>query len=332
MTGQVVIGAADMKRTPDGSVGVHVDQSSEAAALLRWREHDFLEIERAAARGWRAELAQHDATGLIDVLKNILPKDAKISDLNQLKAFIDSFCASSEPQVLALALEVLGVPDEYKRLGLERWEAEERPPLDQFVPYMIHVFKVDLLFYLGVHRGFISGERASNKADMAYLYYLPFAMIFTSGDRLHRRTAPLLLREDQSYLGADELKAALREFDEHYDGLPEAIKELGVLTFASYPPSDIDNAITRLWDTHMRPDWREIAKKREAELGGPRDEDSDRETVADLNRRLAEARPVSEEEASYSEGGPDYFVISRQVPAKKGKWRMVSREVEEGEG
>jgi hypothetical protein len=332
MTGQAVIGAGDVKRAPDGSVGVHVDEFPEEAALLRWKNHDFLEIERTFAKGWRAELAEHDADRLIGVLKNILPSDAKISDLERLKAFIDSFSSSNEPEVIELALEVLGVPDEYKRFALARWEAEGKPPLDEFVPYTMHVFTVDLLFYLGIHRGFISGDRASNKADMAYLYYLPFAMVFVSGDRLHRRTVPLLLREDQSYLHIDEFKQALRELDEHFNGLPEEIKQLGVLQFASYPPSDMDNAVTRLWDKHMRPDWREVARRQEAELGKPRDEDTGRETVAEVRRRFEEARPVTDQEASLAGAGPDYFVIRRQVPVKKGKWRMVSKEVEEAEG
>lgn len=62
-------------------------------------------------------------------------------------------------------------------------------------------------------------------------------------------------------VGTDKFKEALRE---HYDGLPEEIKQLGVLRFASYPPPGMDNAVTRLWDKHMRPDWREIAQGREA--------------------------------------------------------------------
>jgi hypothetical protein len=205
----------------------------EPAHLQRWRNHDFLEIERAAAKGWRAELAEHDPARLIERLSTILPTDRKISDLKQLKAFIDTFCSGSEPEVIGLALELLGVPDEYKSFALVRWEAEGKPPLDQFAPYTTHVFKVDLLFYLGIHRGFISGERASNKADMAYLYYLPFGMVFVSGDRLHQRTVPLFLRDDQSYLDARELKQALGELDAHYDGLPDEIKRLGVLAFAS---------------------------------------------------------------------------------------------------
>jgi hypothetical protein len=73
MTGQVMIGGGETKETPDGSIGVHVDEFPEAAALLRWQNHDFLEIERATARGWRAQLAEDDPSRLIDVLKNILP-------------------------------------------------------------------------------------------------------------------------------------------------------------------------------------------------------------------------------------------------------------------
>jgi hypothetical protein len=331
MNGQVVIGAGDVKQAPDGSVGVHVDEFPEEAVLHRWRNHEFLEVERAAARGWRAELADHDPDRLTRVVKNILPVDTKISDLEQLKAFIDSFCSSDEPEVITLALEILGVPDEHKRYALERWEAGGKPPLDAFAPYTTHVFKVDLLFYLGIHRGFISGERASNRADMAYLYYLPFTMVFVSGDKLHRRTVPLFLREDQSYLPSDEFKAALRELDEHYDTLPEEIKQLGVLQFASYPPSDMDNAVTQLWDKQMRPDWREIAKQQEADRGKPRDEAADRLTVAEMKARIEQAQPVSGQTVGLGGDGPDYMVIRRQVPVKKGKWRMVSKEVEEAD-
>lgn len=331
MTGQALIGAGDVMQASDGSVGVHVDEFPEEAALLRWKNHEFLEIERAAAREWRAELAEHDPDRLIGVMKNILPAEAKVSDLEQLKAFIDSFCSSNEPEVIGLALDVLEVPEDSQRIVLDRWETAGKPRLDEFAPYSTHVFKVDLLFYLGIHRGFISGERASNRADMAYLYYLPFAMAFVSGDKLHRRTVPLFLRPDQSYVHADELKAALRELDQHYDLLPDEIKELGVLQFASYPPSDIDNVVTRLWDKHMRPDWREIAKGQEGNLGKPRDDAAGRETVAEIRGRLDHAQPVSEDEGRLGGDGPDYFVIRRQVPVKKGKWRMVSKEVEDAE-
>jgi hypothetical protein len=294
MTGRVIVGAGDVKQAPDGAIGVHVDEFPEQAMLVRWRNHEFLEIERLAAKGWRAELAEHDPDQLVGLLKNIFPAGTKISDLEQLKAFIDRFCSSTDREVIELALDVVGVRDEYKGFALARWEADGMPPLDRFAPYTTHVFNVDLLFYLGIHLGFISGERASNRADMAYLYYLPFGMVFVSGDRLHHRTVPLFLREDQSYVRADDLKQALREIDEHYDVLPEEIKELGVMQFASFPPYDLDNVVTQLWDKHMRPDWREIARCQEAERAKPREGDGSETEVAGIRERLERAQPVTE--------------------------------------
>jgi hypothetical protein len=329
MTGQVIVGAGDVKRAPDGSIGVHIDEFPEEAALLRWKNHEFLEIERAAAKGWRAELAQHDPDRIIGVLRNIIPADETISNLDELKAFVDTFCASDAQEVIALALDVVGAPDEYKGFVTKRWEAEGRPRLNEFLPYTTHVFKVDLVFYLGIHRGFISGDRASNRADMAYLYYLPFCMAFLSGDRLHRRTVPLFLRDDQSYVHSDEFKAALRELDQHYDALPDEIKELGVMQFVSFPPSDIENVVTQLWDKHMRPDWRETAKEQEAKRGQPKDEEVGRRTVAELRERIEQAQPAVGQMPGVGDSEPDYVIVRRLVPVKKGKWRMVSREVEE---
>lgn len=330
MNGRPVISAGELKRTKDGSVGIHVDEFPEHTALLRWQDHDFLAVERALATGWRLELAGHDPDRLIGIVRNILREGVKISDLGRLKDFVDEFCSSSDPHVVALALEVLGVDDDHRRLGLQRWEQAGKQKFDEFFPYVCHAFKVDLIFYLGIGRGFISGERTSNRADMAYLYYLPFATVFTSNDKLHRRVVPLFLGENQSYLPADELKHALGQLDAHYSRLPDEVKELGVLAFASYPPHGMDNCVTQLWDNQMRPDWREVARQRESELGTPRDEAADKVTLEEIKQRLAEAEPVSEE-GGEPEGGADYFVTSRRVRARKGKWRMVSEEIEEAE-
>lgn len=328
MTHRPMISGGDVKRARDGKVGLHVDELVEQTALLRWQRHDFAAVERLAAKRWRTELAAQDLDETVDLAKTILPIDRKISDLPQLKAFIDEFCASRDRRVISLAFAVLGLPEKDSRAFRKRWEKDFKRPLDRFAPYFMRVFKVELLFYLGIARGFISDDRPSNKADMAYLHYLPFCAAFASGDGLHRRTVPLFLDADQSFLEANELKAALREFDEHYEELPEDIKALGVLAFASYPPSTIHNAVTRLWDQHMRSDWRETASEREAAVGTPRDEEADRRTVDELNAQIEEAEAVPDEAASLGAGGPDYFVLRHQVPATKGKWRMVSSDVE----
>jgi hypothetical protein len=48
--------------------------------------------------------------------------------------------------------------------------------------------------------------------------------------------------------------------------------------------------------------------------------------VAEVRARLDGARPVTDTEPR--DGEPDYVVIRRQVPARKGKWRLVPEEVE----
>ncbi len=102
------------------------------------------------------------------------------------------------------------------------------------------------------------------------------------------------------------------------------------MQFAAYPPPELENAVTRLWDKHMRHDWRESAQQKQAELGKPRDNDADRLTVAEMRARIDEAEAVPNG-GELAQDEPDYFVIRRQVPVRKGKWRMVSKEVEEAD-
>lgn len=52
MDGRPVVSAGELKRNADGSVGVHIEEFPEQAALLRWQEHDFGAVERDLAREW----------------------------------------------------------------------------------------------------------------------------------------------------------------------------------------------------------------------------------------------------------------------------------------
>ena len=82
----------------------------------------------------------------------------------------------------------------------------------------------------------------------------------------------------------------------------------------------------------MRPDWREIAKAEEADVGKLADKKAGRQTIAEIEGRLKQANPIPDETVLLGDDSPDYTVIQRHVPATKGKWRMVSKEVEEAGG
>ena len=55
------------------------------SSFLRWKSGEFLEIEREQAKEWRAELAANDPERMIGIVKNILPLEQRISQLDGLK-------------------------------------------------------------------------------------------------------------------------------------------------------------------------------------------------------------------------------------------------------
>ncbi len=200
-----------------------------------------------------------------------------------------------------------------------------KPPIREFAPYFRYVYSVDLFFYLAIAADLISRVRptgkADNKVDLAYLYYLPFCKVFTSGDNLHERMVPLFMRENQRFIKAPELKADLRKLDEHYSALPEEVKIRGLSSFADYPPTDTGFLVTRLWDLYF-PNWRLKADKRELskEL---------QDVLMNLVKKIEhESRAINPERLpTISEA--DYVQMQRSVMFRKGKWRRFPPEVQQ---
>jgi hypothetical protein len=176
---------------------------------------------------------------------------------------------------------------------------------------------VDLFFNLAVAADLISRVRpagkADNKVDIAYLYYLPFCQVFVSSDNLHKRAVPPFLRDDQSFIAGDELKADLRKLDSHYAALPEDVKTSGFYNFAAEPPEDPSFLITKLWDKHL-PRWRQIKAEKE-----PLDKSKDAAVVAELNR-LQQAAESADPAQRLPLEEMQFVQITRNPQRRKGKW------------
>ena len=105
--------------------------------------------------------------------------------------------------------------------------------------------------------------------------------------------------------------------------------ELGVMAFVHCPPTEPDNLVARLWDKHMRPDWREDAETPEQILTRRRATGQDAGgSAAEFRARIENAAPLAPGQAARYDGEPAYVVIARQVPIYKGKWRLVPEEAE----
>ena len=123
---------------------------------------------------------------------------------------------------------MLGVPPGHDRRDSWPMDGARRPALREFAPYFRHTFGVDLFFHLAIAADHISRVRpkgkADNKVDIAYVYYLPFCHVFVSNDKLHKRVVPLFLREDQSFIVGEDLKADLQSLDTHFSQLHNLIR------------------------------------------------------------------------------------------------------------
>jgi len=257
MRGVPIVAPGDYVETA-GRGGIVSRPSKEEEALIRWQRAEFLDVERQLAKSWRNALSTLDlgkwrlrlggrrARSLVEARK--LARDE-----------IDG--RRGRYRVVRAALEIADIGPLDSERVIRRWKSLGGPPLRIFAPYAGYVLEIDLFLAAALDASLISDRRATNRVDIAYLYYLPFCMVFTSGDRLHQRVAPLFMRQDQVFVPAAEMKADLARLDEHYSALPPEVLRRGVLSFAHYPPTDQDFLTSRLWDKLMASDWRRRAQE-----------------------------------------------------------------------
>lgn len=320
MRGVVVMTGGDSVER-DGRKGLVFKEGPEAQALSRWRSGRFNEIEREHAKAWRAALETIDLDATFERFRPMMKLENRPRTLKEVKAVVDAVLNNPAiaENVLGVTFQMLGLP--YERWGevFARWKTGGRPPLVSFAPFVAHVMSVELFLAIAVGGGFISKERATNKVDMAYLYYLPFCMVFTSMDKLHARTVPLFLKGKQQFVWGAELKSDLKRLDEHFSKLPEEVKAKGVMSFAHYPPLDDSFLTTRLWDHFMSPRWR---TPKPVEPDSPEKVERHRELIKEM-RSLGDAGPANRK---IHVDSADFVMMQHSVPAKLGKWAIVPPE------
>lgn len=295
--------------------GIIFKLSPEEEAFRRWQDHDFLNLERLHAKKWRHNLSSVDLESRYKEFQKFFPL-GKPKSLKNIKQYVDFYINESDQlTVLNFGLSLLNVPTLATTFVVDRWRSLGRPSVQTFAPYFAHVFSVTFLFYLAIAADLVGRGRQSHIIDLAYLYYLPFCMVFSSNDKLHSDLVPLFLRENQSYIRGIELKADLGKLDKHYDSFPDDIKNAGVLNFARYPPEDKSFLVTQLWDKHVSQKWREHKTSSRSIV----DEGLDEKIIGEIRRFENEATAIPEgRHVGIEEAG--HIIFERKVRPKKGKW------------
>jgi hypothetical protein len=216
---------------------------------------------------------------------------------------------------LALAIQFFQISQHLHAGIAQAWKSGGKRTLAEFAPYAAYALSVEIFFQIALGAGLIGGERPSNRTDIAYLFYLPFSMMFISSDDLHRRTAPLFMRSGQEFVWGVDLKQALKQINGHFLQLPQDEREKGIVTFAGAPPAG--NLVAELWDRFMRKGYRDETPVKMGE-----DEE------AALVKRFKEFRkqPTLGQEEITVEEDREMISVSRLVRRKRGSWWQLAKD------
>lgn len=319
--GRPIVSGGQVKEL-GGKTGIVFERSPEEEAFGRWQNKEFLDIERLYAKAWRRALSNVNFDQNYKLFQMFFPL-GKPKSLADVKKFVDFHIdGPDQEKILIFGLSLLGVPPHSQKQTIIRWSNSGKPIIRQFAPYFTHVFSVDLFFYFAIAADLIGRRRSSHKIDFAYLYYLPFCMVFVSNDTLHSDLVPFFLRENQTFVHGSEIKADLARLDKHYETLPDEIKQQGVIRFAPYPPTDDSFLVTRLWDKHMSPTWR---KDQDKDIIEDTDHETQKKIVEHIKQFVEKSTVLPDSRISSDEA--DQMVIERKVLGRKGKWNRFPPEV-----
>ena len=202
---------------------------------------------------------------------------------------------------------------------LQRWSIDQFRPLAEYSPYAAHVLVVELFFQIALAANLISAERPSNRIDVAYLCYLPFSTVFISSDKVHRKCAPVFLRNNQEFVWGPDLKRDLGRVNNEFSKLAPAELEKGLMNFARAPLGEPTDLIVALWDRHT-PNWR---TPRDTPVPMAREE---KKKLLEHLRLLTDASTEGDA-IGLETDDMDQMAIERMVPKKKGSWWLLPRDL-----
>lgn len=323
--GQIPLAGGRPVRGANGKPGVVFEHSPEAEAFNRWQRGQFHEIEHTMASSWRQLLSQLNLAEVAQRMRalGITPKTCKsIEEAYGVAAALVHSRAEPEQQI-GLLFSFVQVPERLRPAIVHRWSGMGFPPLAEFASYAAHVLKVELFFQIALAANLISTDRPSNRADIAYLFYLPFCHVFVSGDKLHRRCAKVFLTKQQDFVWAPDLKADLARINAELSATSELERQEGLHKLAPHPPGDSTSLVVSLWEKHAP------GARDERPLKTPLDPEAEKRLVQHL-KSFSEA-PTAPDVAALSVDQLESVSIQRLVPAKKGNWWLIPKTVADKE-
>lgn len=321
MTGQIPLEQGRLVKVGD-DVGVVSEKSSVADAFLRWQEERFLEVELGFAKVWRDALSNLKFKGAKTLLEKLgidVTVCKTLDDARGLGANLAATPLLSDEQ-MAIIESLIGVPIENDSLIIKRYIEAGRPSIQDFAPYAAFVLEVEIFFIASLASGLISTKMPSNRVDSAYLFYLPFCMVFVSSDKYHKRTAPYFLRANQDFIWGSDLKDALCWLNSHFSTYPDDMKAKGVMALAQSIPTGAPELLIKLWDKHL-------PKLHSLSTDEPSSRDRSFEAIVDKCKQMEMAPSIHPDRQTFRVANIASAAIKRSVKSRRGSWLIFPRNI-----
>ena len=228
----------------DGSKGYVLQETDEEKSIYKWKEGNFSEADKELSELWRTLTTQEDLLKNLQKILKTKKTDEKIRNLVELNEKVESVLSNYDLQegFLFFMIDNYGEGEIDGAEVFKKYCVAGRPLIREYMPYVSHCLKVDLLFHYGLKYELI-GTRPTNRVDLEYLYYLPFCNIFTSNDKLHKQLAPLLIRKEQKFIIGQDLKDDFKLIVEHLEEGGIGLKQ----KHSNEPPIIEESLTFQLW-------------------------------------------------------------------------------------
>jgi hypothetical protein len=285
MNGRLPIEGGTFCVTEDGSKGWVLDEPAEVTLLRNWGNNIFKEDDIEKGREHRKLDSEVDLDKLCKDVASDLIDFPKFKSLDELIYWIDDLFAKIGPEQLLLNAANFILRSEHIQPTLLRWKAKGCPALDIFAPYSIYFYKVNLFYILGINFELIKkGKKSKTHLDIQYIYYLPFSMIFTSGDKELRKIVPYFLRKNQSFISLSQMKNDSYLFENFFKTLSNEQLTEFYLEYGPYPPALQGCHTSKIWKKRMRP---------KPSKSGARPSAEEEKRILEEFKKIKSARPIN---------------------------------------
>mgnify|MGYP003635036971 CR=1 FL=1 len=243
-----------------GKKGLTFKETEEELSIKRWKNGEFDKLDEISSVLWRKESTDENVINefkaQFEHLKNIKVSNTKASNPEKLielqQKFLERINIEMEPEdVIELMIDYFKINANTKKQILERWKQGGFADIEKFAEYAYYCYSVVSMFYIGMNNS-LFGERLTNLLDLEYLFYAPFALVFTSNDKFLISLFNVIKPKNVTFISLASLKSDLTKF-----------QAINTSENWSENPPDKETETYQIWDKTFDLELSEILKPTE---------------------------------------------------------------------